>query len=228
MAFLLHLLFLFVLFITGQYTTSQRLAGAGGNHFTKLRILHYLINEAELTSYVEHYIPSLKLLDSFVKCGYNRENVLSELQELLKFGLINCESYVSDTQEIPLDISEFQISVTQCGIYYSTQLVAEFYYLDLVLQDTPIYDSKHFDNLSNLFCSPNPDGSRPMDRRIQCVDAFVKYLISQETKDRLDFAQTDNKALRMNIMKYILDSNLRARMKSLSFNHLKGIVVNLD
>ncbi|KQC30222.1 P-loop NTPase fold protein [Flagellimonas eckloniae] len=200
----------------------------GGNHFTKLRILHYLINEAELTSYKEHYIPSLKLLDSFVKCGYNRDNVLSELQELLKFGLINCESYVSDTHEVPLDITGFQISVTQSGIYYSTRLVTEFFYMDLVLQDTPIYEPSYFDDLSHLFCSPNPHGSRPIDRRIQCVEIFVKYLINQETRDRLEMAQTDNKALRMNIMGFILDSNLRARMKTLSFNHLKGIVVNLD
>lgn len=200
----------------------------GGNHFTKLRILHYLINEAELTSFKEHYVPTKKLLDAFVKFGYNRENTLLELQELLKFELINCESYVSDTQEIPLDITEFQISVTQSGVYYSTNLASQFVYIDLVLQDTPIYDSGYFEELETLFSSPNSHGSRPMDRRIQCVECFVNYLIDQETKDRLEFSQTDNKALRMNITKYMLDSGLKTRIKILRSQFLGGIDVILN
>ncbi|NEW78079.1 MAG: hypothetical protein GZ086_01355 [Gelidibacter sp.] len=200
----------------------------GNNHFTKLRILYYLINEAESTSYREHYIPTEKLIESFVKCGYNKEILMEELIELLKYGLINCESYISDVQELPDDITNFQITVTQSGIYYAKNIVTEFYYFDLVLQDTPIFNEGYFAEISKYFTSPDAYGKRPMEKRVKCVELFVEYLIKEERKNHYLSINVGNRALEMNIMDFILSTNLATNIKVLDKDFIYEINVNLD
>lgn len=79
--------------------------------------------------------------------------------------------------------------VTSAGWYYSTFLVKAFYYLDLVLQDTPLDDTEsarklktyveQVDNLSDR-------EEQKLDRmrvRVARVRAFLDYLLSEEQRE---------------------------------------------
>ncbi|NVK52509.1 MAG: hypothetical protein HWD85_06205 [Flavobacteriaceae bacterium] len=184
------------------------------NHFIKLRILHYLKNEVESTSYSEYYVPTEKLLSDFNKCGYNKDIVIEELNELLKYGLINSESFISDTKYVDIDIREFQIAITQSGVYYCDTIVSQFYYHDLVFQDTPIYDEDSYNAISKNFVTPDVDGFRSLDKRIMCVEEFINYLRKEELKhNSYPSSDIENNALSMSILDYIMNNGLTKNIK---------------
>lgn len=195
------------------------------NHFTKLRILNYLKNEVESTSYTEHYVPTEKLLLDFNKCGYNRDLVIEELIELLGYGLINSESYISDTKYIDLDISEYQIAITQSGVYYSNTIVSQFYYFDLILHDTPIYDEDSYNKICKNFVSPDVDGFRPLDKRISCVEDFINYLRKEEMKHNTYPADIENKALSMSIIDEVMKNGLTKNLKKIKRSFIGEVTV---
>jgi len=185
------------------------------NHFLKIRILYYLLNEAESLSYKEYYTPTKKLLNLFVECGYNKDIVLEELTILLENGMINSESYYADVQELNLDLTEFQITITQCGMYYVQRLITEFFYIDLIIQDTVIYNEEKFSVLKNYFRSPDDKGKRPLDLRIKLAHTFVEYLKEVEDAEKVFMVNIENRALSMNIVDYMLETRLSSRLKLL-------------
>ncbi|MDC9722504.1 MAG: P-loop NTPase fold protein [Urechidicola sp.] len=195
------------------------------NHFTKLRILHYLKNEVELTSYTEHYVPTKKLLSDFSSCGYNIELVVEELNELLNYGLINSESYISDTKYLNIDIKEFQISITQSGVYYCSTVVSQFYYYDLVFQDTPIYDEDSYNSICKYFVTPEVDGFRPLDKRISCVEEFIKYLRKEEMQHNSYPSEIENKALTMSVLDEVMNNGLTRNLKRLKNSFIGEVKV---
>ncbi|MNG96293.1 hypothetical protein D3C87_1013420 [compost metagenome] len=60
--------------------------------------------------------------------------------------------------------------------YYLNNLINTFTYLDLTLQDTPIYGEENFNALKGLFPLSDSKGYRDLRSRKETVIEFLKYL----------------------------------------------------
>jgi hypothetical protein len=99
----------------------------------------------------------------------------------LKAALIDTDEQISDIdwQELP---SNFNLSITAKGHYYLVEMLNKFFYLDLVLQDTPIFDKTLFEKLKTIFPRSNEDGTRNIIVRREAVKIFLEYLKFMEEK----------------------------------------------
>lgn len=181
------------------------------NHFTKIRILFYLQNIAELNKFQTAFKEIAEITELFNKSGYNNEIILSELKILLDFKLIETKANHSDIDsEIILDESH-EVRITQAGNFYITKLMTRFHYLDLVLQDTPIYDEFYFERLKEVFPEVDSQGERDIQFRLITVTTFIEYLKKMEwfdhSKNELNYG---HKAFDLNIMDYIDRNGLKS------------------
>ena len=76
------------------------------------------------------------------------------------------------------------ISITSIGVYYIKLLLGRFHYIDLILQDTPIYDDEFYKELAKVFPNSEENGNRNVSQRKLSVEKFVDYLTSQEKSDK--------------------------------------------
>lgn len=180
------------------------------NHFTKIRLLNYLYNIAESTSYKEHYTVCDYHINLFIKAGYTKEIILNELSELLEFKLIETKNLSSDIEDDSNLYENSEIKITQAGIYYIKELINRFHYIDLVLQDTPIYDDQYYEQLLNVFPQSDHSGNRDINARVNCVKIFLDYLKKQEildhTRNKLNLGE---KALDLQIVDSIYNGGLK-------------------
>mgnify|MGYP001244159996 CR=1 FL=1 len=180
------------------------------NHFTKIRLLEYIIDLNSGLAKKNNFISISTIESDFVKAGYNSETILEELNLLYTAGLIFTNDYVSDVEsQINLDSSN-QIGITQSGVYYLKNLLNKFLYYDLVLQDTPIYNEKFFDELTLNFPESDSYGNRDLAKRKFVSEIFINYLLEQEA---IDHSRKENnyniKSLDKQIMKSLLGSGLQ-------------------
>lgn len=153
------------------------------NHFTKIRILDFIIENNEGVSKKNNFVPTTRIVEIFIKAGYTSDIIVEELNSLYKAGLIFTNNHVNDIEE-EIKISEVHdIGITQTGVYYSKNLLKKFFYYDLILQDTPIYDEAFFKELTTLFPECDMYGNRDLNKRKESLKKFVDYLISQEKLD---------------------------------------------
>lgn len=179
------------------------------NHFTKIRILQYLSDIAEVNSYTNFHVGFEQMNSDFSLAGYNTDIISNEVKELIRFRMIETKSVVSDVEEdIELD-GESEIKITHCGLYYLKYLLGTFNYIDLVLQDTPIYDTEYFKQLQGAFPISDKGGRRDIKGRLTTVKLFIAYLTKEEIKDhnRNDSSYGIN-ALDWNIVESIKSNGL--------------------
>lgn len=159
-------------------------SSSGSNHFTKIRLLHYLNNEARLHSVKSvSFTNAKKIIGEFVKAGYTQDVILEELNTLLKDQMIFTSNYASDIEEEIIIQDEAMIHISPIGHYYINILINRFSYIDLVLQDTPIFDEVFFENISNAFPHSDRDGERDLPKRLESSKIFLQYLQAQEEDD---------------------------------------------
>ncbi|MFT6500204.1 MAG: hypothetical protein ACJASQ_000311 [Crocinitomicaceae bacterium] len=154
------------------------------NHFTKIRILNYLNSKLSASSKRKEYFAVKELTDLFLKAGYTIDIVEEELQELFEKKLISTSDYTEDIEELVEIDSTSMISITSVGVYYLNRLMGKFHYLDLVVQDTPIYDDEFYDKITQVFPDSDENGNRNLQARKTTVEEFVNYLKSQAKKDK--------------------------------------------
>src|SRR5690606_22994019 len=124
-----------------------------------------------------NFISISDIESDFVRAGYNTEIIIEELNLLYSAGLIFTNDFISDVEnEIKLDSSN-QIGITQSGVYYLKSLLNKSFYYDLVLQDTPIYNEKCFDELSTNFTECDSYGNRDLAKRKKVSEIFIQYLL---------------------------------------------------
>ncbi|HUZ60091.1 MAG TPA: P-loop NTPase fold protein [Hanamia sp.] len=153
------------------------------NHFTKIRLLDYIIDNNTGVSKKNNFILISSIINDFIKAGYNTEVILEELNLLHSNGLIFTNDYASDVEEqTTLDFSN-EIGITPAGSYYLKNLLNTFLYYDLVLQDTPIYNDKYFDEITAAFPECDGDGNRNLSGRVKTTELFINYLLEQENLD---------------------------------------------
>jgi hypothetical protein len=153
------------------------------NHFTKIRLLDYIIDNNTGVSKKNNFILISTIINDFIKAGYNTEVILEELNLLHSNGLIFTNDYASDVEEqTTLDFSN-EVGITPAGSYYLKNLLNTFLYYDLVLQDTPIYNDKYFDEITAAFPECDGDGNRNLSGRVKTTELFINYLLEQENLD---------------------------------------------
>lgn len=155
-------------------------AESNQNHFTKIRILEYIVDNNTGISKKNNFISVFQIVNDFILAGYTSEIIIEELNLLYSAGLIFTNDFVSDIEtEIVLDINN-EIGTTQSGVYYVKELINKFFYYDLVLQDTPIYNDKYFDDITASFPESDSYGVRDLNKRKNVVELFIEYLLNQE------------------------------------------------
>ncbi len=186
------------------------------NHFTKIRLLEYVIDNNTGVSKKNNFLPIATVVKDFIKAGYTAEIIFEELNLLYVSGLIFTNDFVSDVEsEVSLGLSN-EIGITQSGVYYVKNLINKFFYLDLVLQDTPIYSDRYFDELTNLFPESDSYGNRDLLKRKKVTQIFVDYLQEQEV---LDHNRKESnygiKSLDKQIIKTIIETGLKSEFERL-------------
>jgi len=154
------------------------------NHFTKIRILNYLESKLSSSAKRKDYFLVNELTDLFLKAGYTVDIIEEELQVLFEAKLISTSDYTEDIEELAIIESTSLVSITSVGLYYLKKLLGHFYYIDLVLQDTPIYDENYYQELTNIFPDSDENGNRNLLGRKDTTSKFIEYLNSEEKKDK--------------------------------------------
>lgn len=154
------------------------------NHFTKIRILNYLRSKLNSSAKRKDYFPVNKIMDLFLLAGYTVDIIEEELQILFEAKLISTSDYTEDIEELAVIELTSLVSITSVGLYYLEKLLGHFYYLDLVLQDTPIYDEHYYGEITKIFPDSDEYGNRNLSDRRETTSKFIEYLSSEEEKDK--------------------------------------------
>ncbi|HCZ35176.1 MAG TPA: hypothetical protein DHV26_04545, partial [Cytophagales bacterium] len=174
------------------------------NHFTKIRLLDSIIEKNVGASRKNLFIPVSNLVDDFIKAGYTSDIILDELNMLYEHGLIFTNDFTSDIETENELKPSHHLGITQAGVFYCKNLINKFYYHDLIVQDTPIFDDKFFQGISREFPEADAHGNRDIQGRKKSVMTFLDYLQAQEI---LDHTRKENsygiKSLDMQIIKNI-------------------------
>jgi GTPase SAR1 family protein len=173
---------------------------SNSNHFTKIRILNFL-NSRSLTRTKKIEFVDIEIISElFMKAGYSKDVVLEEIQVLFDYHLISTSEYSEDIEETTIIDINSAITITPVGVYYLKNLLGRFHYIDLILQDTPIYIDSFFNDLTAVFPDSDEYGNRDLRRRCSTTDVFISYLEDQEKLD-MEFAKNfDNNDIIYNII----------------------------
>jgi hypothetical protein len=74
------------------------------------------------------------------------------------------------------------VCISPKGHYYLKDLKNRFHYLDLILQDTPIFNEEYFSHISKCFPLADPNGKRNLKDRVQTLKEFLIYIQKEESK----------------------------------------------
>lgn len=173
------------------------------NHFTKIRILNYLFDRLSQSSKKHDYFKVGEITEQFLKGGYTIDVIEEELQDLFDYKLVSTSEYTEDIEEETLLDSNSMISITSVGVYYLKSLANRFHYVDLVLQDTPIYSEESFNSLLKVFPDSDEYGNRDLKNRKESVEMFLEYLKEQEKLDKKFTSNFDNESIIFDVGDYL-------------------------
>lgn len=174
------------------------------NHFTKIRLLNYLFHKLKISSKKIEYFPVTEITNEFLKAGYSIDIIEEEIQDLFDFKLVSTSEYSEDIEEEFRIESNSLISITSVGVFYMKSLINRFHYLDLILQDTPIYEDEYFAKLCTEFPDSDEYGNRDLEKRKKCVEVFVDYLQNQELKDKKFTSNFNDKIIMFDVNEHLL------------------------
>lgn len=179
-------------------------SNANKNHFTKIRLLNYLLIENDKKSRGLNFISALEIIKDFVSIGYTNEIILEELNLLLTNNLIQSSDYATDIEDLVSLNEDSKIAITTIGNYYITELLYTFTYLDLTLQNTPIYLDKNYQKILSTFPPPDKYGNRDLNKRLETSILFLEYLKTQEIQDlSRPKLEAENSSISLNICEKI-------------------------
>ena len=159
-------------FIHNIFRPAEGLRG----HFLKFYILYTLRQNSVEGSVGDSFLKVSELFTKLGELSYAPKDVLMELDDLLKFGLIDGQGTATDTDN-PLPANDSDLfTITLKGNYYITKLIGMFAYIDLVAIDTPIYLQDSFAEIKRQYAEPNGSGLRALKGRLNFVESFLDYL----------------------------------------------------
>lgn len=181
------------------------------SHFIKLKILNYLRIQIDNLGFKEKYISVQQIIDDFTSINYKPNIIMAELNELLSYNLVETDDNSSDRDpSFKLNPNNF-LSISLKGNYYIKVLVGSFTYIDLVLQDTPLFSDEYYSSIKQAFPLSEDNGKRNLDKRAQTVVEFINYLLLREEKETFE-----NSVIPMNIMKNMLVNGLSVEIRTIS------------
>ncbi len=151
--------------------------------YLKIELLRFLFERIEKYGQAEKFIETLKLLDEFTERGYKLILILNELNELLEYRLIETDDSSSDKEFNTQLTNHKSISISLKGKYYLETLLTKFSYMELCLQDTPIYGEDNFNKIRETFPLANENGKRSLSQRYENALLFLKYLEDREQNE---------------------------------------------
>jgi len=170
-------------YYTHHYSSIHNLfsPSSGSNMiFLKIELLRFLLDRIEKYGQAEKFIETSQLLNEFTGKGYKLISIINELNELLEFRLIDTDDSSSDKEFNTQLTNHKNISISLKGKYYLETLLTRFSYMELCLQDTPIYGENNFNKIRENFPLSNENGKRNLSRRYENVLLFIKYLEERE------------------------------------------------
>ncbi|AUD03272.1 ATP-binding protein [Spirosoma pollinicola] len=177
------------------------------SQFLKIQILYYLKSKIDKVGYLEKYIPVINISEDFSKLSYKPSIIIAEINELLKFNLIETEDSLLD-KDSELDLPDnSNISISMKGNYYVKSLIPTFAYMDLIVQDTPIFDDDFYTRIRKSFPLADDTGKRSLYLRKLVVERFVEYLKYQEKKETFDNEIVSNRIVE-NLLNNGLENDL--------------------
>jgi len=148
--------------------------------FLKIELLRFLFDRIEKYGQAEKFIQTSLLLSNFTERGYKLISILSELNELLEYRLIETDDSSFDKEFNTKLTNHKSISISLKGKYYIETLVTKFSYMELCLQDTPIFGDEFFNKVRESFPLSNDNGKRSLSKRYKNVLHFIEYLEFRE------------------------------------------------
>lgn len=171
-----------------QYSTIVNLfrpVGGSRSHFNKIRLLDFLNERLEDGGQDEGYMGVGEIEDVFYKYGRDRATVHAELEVLLDARLVEASDLRSDVASGLQLAHDDRVRISRAGRYYLLEILSRFRYLDLVLQDTPIFDETVYEQMCQRFPWADGEGKRSIQRRRGVVLDFLDYLQSREEAEEL-------------------------------------------
>ena len=155
---------------------------AEGNSFIflKIQILKYLLERIEKYGQTEKFLQTSNLILHFTEKGYKMISILNELNMLLDLKLIDTDDSISDKDFNSELTNHKNLSISLKGRYYVETLITTFEYMEMCLQDTPIYDIESFAKIRESFPMSNENGKRNLSKRYESMIYFLEYLIKRE------------------------------------------------
>lgn len=156
------------------------------NHFLKIKILSFLDNKLLVGGLSEKFYNVGELINNFEETGYLSKIVMSELNELCKSRLVETENQLSDVEDNSTISMEDSVSISMKGHHYINTLMTNFSYIELVLEDTPIFNEEYFNKIKSEFPLSDDTGKRDIYKRVAVVESFLKYLENEEKSETLE------------------------------------------
>ena len=153
------------------------------DHFLKIFLLLSLKKFRGTIGNQEKFIDIEPLKKDFIDGGYKENLINQEISFLLNQNFIETDSVLSDTKWNEIPTANIGVAITAKGMFYIDTIINHFYYIDLVLQDTPFFIEDDFLKTKELFPLRNEFYKRDMGKRIGTLTAFMEYLDKQEEQN---------------------------------------------
>lgn len=167
------------------------IAGVGGlqmSYFIKVYLLHYLSTEAKINTEVgQGYVPISQAKLLLAKLGLDESSRKQMIITLFDEELVEPNIRLSD------DYADWtHIRITAFGLYTIRQMTYRFAYLEAIMLDTPLKDSRLLNRIIGLYV----EGKKPsLHQRMLCVKDFIDYLHKEEAFEQIRVQQTGLTAL---------------------------------
>lgn len=153
------------------------------NHFIKIKILRFLDKRLLLDGNSEKYINVEELINLFVEVGYQSKYIRLEIEELCRFRLIETDEQISDVNIMVHVKSEDSICISMKGHHYINTLINNLSYIEMILEDTPIFSNEYFSEIKNTFPCSDENGKRNLKKRVTVAEKFIEYLEEEEKNE---------------------------------------------
>lgn len=164
------------------------------DHFINYFVLKKFYDTFESNGNINKYLSLTVVIDFFKDLGYRTNVVISSIEKMIEFELIESDEFISDIELRDLETNT-DIGISSKGFYYFKELIKRFHYIDLVLQDTPIFSQEHFEKIKSVFPISDSNGIRILSDRVEAVNAFINYLTDEENKQASSLIKTFGKPL---------------------------------
>jgi hypothetical protein len=141
-----------------------------------------------------------EVIKEFTNAGYINKYLIAELEELCKWRLIETDEIISDIENAGGIKIDGSICISMKGHHYISTLSKKFSYIEMVLEDTPIFNNEYFPKIKNTFPLSDDNGKRNLKERVEVVEKFIEYLESEEKSETVE-----SKIFERNIVNTIKD-----------------------